>query len=313
MAGIGLIAAMCACVPVGSPTATPTVTPGVSLLPFPTPDSIAGPFTMLAAGDIADCNSTGDEATAALLDELIAEHGGTVLALGDLAYKSGTVDEFANCYDPTWGRHKGRTIPTPGNHEYETPGAAGYFDYFGDYGGVPDASWNVFEFGSWHIVALNSNCDEIGGCGPGSPQAQWLADSMPSISPFPGRCTLAFWHHPRWSSGVEHGSDPQTDTLWRMLYEGGVDLVLTGHDHEYERFAPMDADGKAVPNGMVEFVVGTGGRSLYEFAEILPTSAAHDNTTYGVLKLTLHRASYDWEFVPASESAFTDAGTASCR
>jgi hypothetical protein len=273
----------------------------------------SGQAVVLAAGDIAGCDTGGDEATAALLDGL----GGSVLALGDLAYESGTAEEFATCYDPSWGRHRNRTWPVPGNHEYETPGAAPYFAYFGAVAGDPGQGWYSFDLGDWHLIALNSNCDEIGGCDLDSPQADWLrADLAAHAAQAAGAttdCTLAFWHHPRWSSGDEHGSDPRTDALWRLLATAGAEIVLTGHDHEYERFVPMDAEGAATADGLVEFVVGTGGRPLYAFATPLVTSAARDNSTQGVLKLTLRSDGYNWEFVPVSATGFSDAGSAACR
>ena len=261
---------------------------------------------VLAAGDIAACDSEGDEATAALLDGL----DGTILVAGDLAYPDGTAADFARCYDPSWGRHKDRTWPVPGNHEYETEGAAAYFDYWADGVGDPAEGWYAFDLGAWRIISLNSNCEEIGGCGAESPQGAWLREELESHE---RGCTLAYWHHPRWSSGVEHGSSAATDAFWRLLHRAGADLVLTAHDHEYERFVPMDETGAADPDGMVEFVVGTGGRSLYEFAEILPTSAVHDSSTFGVLQLTLSPDSYDWEFIAASGSPFADSGTGACR
>ncbi len=248
----------------------------------------------MAAGDIGACDSSGDEATAALLDGM----DGTILALGDLAYPDGTVRDFDSCYETSWGRHRDRTRPIPGNHEYESDDAVPYFQYFGDAAGDPGEGWYAFDLGTWHLIALNSNCDAVGGCDAGSEQAQWLQEQLAALS-LPSGCTLAYWHHPRWSSGHEHGS-AQSRTASGGPHNAGADVVLTGHDHQYERFVPMDVEGAADPDGMVEFVVGTGGRSLYEFAEILPTSAAHDNSSYGVLKLTLRPGAYDWEFVSTS-------------
>lgn len=287
-----------ACTTSASLSASPTATP--------TPSREPPPPIVLAAGDIASCDSNGDELTAQLLDE----HGGLVLTLGDNVYPDGTAAEFADCYDPSWGRHLDRTRPSAGNHDYQTQAAAAYFAYFGAAAGAPGEGWYSYQVGSWHVVVLNSNCDEIGGCGPDSAQTAWL---QADLAAHQGACTLAYWHHPRWSSGEEHGSDPRTDTLWRTLYDAGADLVLTAHDHLYERFVPMDADGNTAGPGMVEFVVGTGGRSLYEFGTTLPTSAVRDNSTYGVLKLTLHPARYDWEFVTVSDSGFSDAGSDPCR
>jgi hypothetical protein len=275
------------------------------------PAAPADGYLILAAGDIAACDSTGDEATASLVDELIPEEAASVVVLGDLAYENGSADDFARCYEPSWGRFRDRTLPTPGNHEYNTPDAAAYFDYFADETvGEPDAGWYVTERPGWRLIALNSNCDEVSGCGRGSRQWSFLTDQLRATDP--GDCVLAFWHHPRWSSGDEHGSDDQTDALWRALADAGADLLLTGHDHTYERFVPMDADGAPDPAGMTQFVVGTGGRSLYGFGEILPTSAAHDSSTYGVLQLTLREGAYDWAFVPTEDGGFTDSGSASC-
>jgi hypothetical protein len=263
-------------------------------------------LTVIAAGDIAACDSGGDEATAALLDEL----DGTVLALGDTVYEDGLTREFGHCYEPSWGRHRDRTRPVVGNHEYGTAGAAGYFDYFGEAAGTPGEGWYSFDLGTWHLIALNSNCEQIGGCDEGSPQVVWLADDLASSD---ADCTLAYWHHPRWSSGNEHGPVPATAHLWRTVHDAGVDLVLGGHDHVYERFVPMDAHGAPDPEGMVQFVVGTGGRSLYGFDAIRPTSAAHDNSTFGVLRLALGFGSYQWEFIPVAGGSYTDHGRASCR
>ncbi len=291
-------------------TSSPSVTPAPTESAGPSPSASTADdgaqAVVLAAGDIAACDSDGDEATAALLDEL----EGTILVLGDLAYPDGTPADFAQCYDPSWGRHRDRTRPVPGNHEYETDGAAAYFDYFGAAAGDPDGGWHAFDLGEWRIIGLNSNCEEVGGCGAESPQGSRLREELEENR---ADCTLAFWHHPRWSSGEEHGSDDLTDTFWRLLHDAGADLVLTAHDHQYERFVPMDGEGAADPGGMVEFVVGTGGKSLYEFAEILPTSAAHDASTYGVLRLTLRPGAYDWEFVPTADAGFEDSGTAFCR
>jgi 3',5'-cyclic AMP phosphodiesterase CpdA len=289
-----------------SPSAQPSspdATPSAAGIPAP---SSAESVRVLAAGDIASCDSEGDETTAAMLDVL----PGTILALGDLAYEAGSADEFATCYDPSWGRHRDRTWPVPGNHEYGTAGAAPYFDYFGTRAGPRSEGWYGFDLGGWHVIGLNSNCAEVGGCGPGSNQLTWLEADLATHH---ARCTLAFWHHPRWSSGSEHGSDDRTDALWRVLDSAGADLVLSGHDHQYERFVPMEVDGSADPTGMVQFVVGTGGRSRYAFGPILPTSAAHDDSSYGVLALTLYPTGYGWAFVPAAPTDFVDAGTAECQ
>jgi hypothetical protein len=263
------------------------------------------PVKLLAAGDVASCSSSGDEQTANLLDEL----PGTIAGLGDLVYDDGTAEEFANCYGPTWGRHKARTRPVPGNHEYNTDGAEGYYDYFGAAAGDPARGYYSYPLGTWHVVALNSNCSEIGGCGRTSPQGRWLAEDLAAN---PSSCTLAYWHHPRFSSSANHGSSTATRDLWAILTEHAAEIVLQGHDHNYERFGPQDADGRANPFGMRSFVVGTGGRSHYGFDTPEPNSEVRNDDTYGVLELTLRSAGYDWRFVPVEGRAFTDAGSANC-
>ncbi len=294
-----------------SPSVSPY--PTIAIPPFATP-AAGQPIEVFAAGDIAGCDTSGDEATADLLD-LLVRPGGTVLALGDLAYPDGSAQNFAQCYDPTWGRWRQSTLPTPGNHEYNSPGAAPFFAYFAANNMVSEEgfSFSLRSFRTWWLVILDSNCDEIGGCGPGSPQLHALTDLLSSVADHPPEtCMLAMWHHPRWSSGSRHGSDDRTDAAWRALADAGADIVLSGHDHDYERFVPMDGEGRVAPGGLVQFVVGTGGRSLYEFGDILPTSAVHDNSTYGVLHLTLRPGGYDWEFVPTTPGGFTDSGSASC-
>jgi hypothetical protein len=260
---------------------------------------------LLAAGDIASCDSSGDEQTANLLDRM----PGTILALGDLAYDDGTLEEFEECYDPTWGRHKARTRPVPGNHEYNSDDAAGYYAYFGSAAGDPSRGYYSYDLGRWHVVALNSNCSEIGGCGRTSPQGRWLAEDLAAN---PTACTLAYWHHPRFSSSENHGSSTLMRDLWAVLMENGADVVLSGHDHNYERFGPQDADGNATPIGLRSFVVGTGGRSHYGFDDPESNSEVRNGTAYGLLELTLRPVSYDWRFVPVQGQSFTDSGTGAC-
>ena len=272
-----------------------------------TPSTAPEPAAVvLAAGDVASCGSDGDEATAALLDD----RAGEILVPGDLAYDAGSSAQFEDCYGPTWGRHRDRTHPAPGNHEYGTPAASGYFDYFGPAAGTKGEGWYSFEVGSWHVIALNSNCDLIGGCGPGSAQEAWL---RADLAAHPTRCTLAFWHHPRFSSGVEHGSDARVSGLWNALFDAGADVVLNGHEHNYERFAALDAEGRPTDRGIRQFVVGTGGRSHYRLGERLPGHEAGNDTTFGVLELTLRADGYDWRFVPVEGGEFTDSGSAPCR
>jgi len=220
--------------------------------------------------------------------------------LGDLAYERGTDAEFRRCFAPSWGRYRTRIRPALGNHEYGTAGAAGYFRYFGARAG-PRRGYYSYDLGPWHVVVLNTNCGPAGGCGAGSPQQRWL---RADLAAHPARCTLAYGHHPRFSSGL-HGSDASLGALWRALSAGGAEVYLAGHDHHYERFAPI--------GGVRQFVVGTGGRSLYPAPLAAPRSVLRSSRTYGVLALQLRQASYSWRFVAVSGGGFSDAGAAACR
>src|SRR5918993_2485657 len=267
---------------------------------------------IVAAGDIADCTSEGDEATA----RLVGGMEGTVLTLGDNVYPDGTAQDFEECYEPTWGQFKERTRPIPGNHEYYTEGASAYFQYFGQAAGDPDEGYYSYELGSWHIVALNSNCGEAQiRCSPSSTQVRWLEDDLAANADDEGGCTLAYMHHPRFSSGEEHGSYESMEPMWEALYEEGAEVVLSGHEHNYERFAPQDPSGKADPEGGIrQFVVGTGGgASDYPILEPLPNSELHNDESYGVLKLTLRPKSYEWRYLSAEGGEFTDTGSARCH
>ena len=249
------------------------------------------PATLVAAGDIASCNSKGDEATAAL----VAGIPGTVAVLGDAVYERGTTAEFRDCY--SWRRFRARTRAALGNHEYNTPGAAPARAYFR----LPPRGYYSYELGAWHVVVLNSNCRPAGGCGPGSPQQRWLEADLAASE---AACTLAYWHHPRFSSGL-HGSDPTMATLWLTLARGGADVVLAGHDHHYERFAPHD--------GIRSFVVGTGGRSIYPVLRRLRSPRSVSLALrYGILRLTLRTSSYGWRFVGLPGSAVGDTGSGRC-
>jgi Bacterial Ig domain/RTX calcium-binding nonapeptide repeat (4 copies)/Calcineurin-like phosphoesterase len=264
------------------------------------------PPVLLAAGDIAGCNSQGDEATAAILDG----QEGIIATLGDNAYPAGTLEDFALCYEPSWGRHKTRTRPTPGNHEYRTPGAAGYFAYFGVAAGQPGEGYYSYDLGSWHVLALNSQLCFMSGCGPGSPQEQWLRKDLAA---HPAACTLAYWHHPRFSSGRL----PQlsvTEPFWKALYEHGADVIVSGHDHIYERLAPQTpiGDHNAI-YGVRQFTVGTGGHSHSFVWAPLTTSEAVNGDAFGVLKLTLRPEGYDWVFLPEPGRMFTDSGSGRCH
>jgi PKD repeat protein len=280
--------------PSGPATATITVDPA-------TP----GDPVLVGAGDIADCALVEDEATATLLDGI----PGTVFTAGDNAYPNGTTADYRDCYGPTWGRHKARTIPVIGNHEYGTAGAAPYFAYFGAAAGDPAKGYYSLDIGSWHVVVLNSNCTLVS-CAVGSPQEVWLRADLVA---HPTTCTIALWHHPQFSSGY-HGPDASTRPFWDALYAAGVEIILNGHEHDYERFAPQTPAGVADPSfGTREFVVGTGGKTLRTFTATAANSELKDATSFGVLKLTLHASSYDYSFIPIAGDTFTDTGSGSCH
>ncbi len=299
-----------------TPPATPAPIAASSPVPVPTPvaPSSSAPASatpaeavLLAAGDIASCSSSGDEATARLLDEL----PGTVATLGDAAYPNGSAANFRACYGPGWGRHSARTRPAPGNHEYESARAAPYFAYFGTLAGDPSKGYYSYELGAWHVVVVNSNCAEVGGCGTGSAQERWVRADLAASG---ARCTLAYWHHPLFTSGANHPPAVEMRPIFTALYEAGAEVVLAGHNHQYERFAPLAPDGQLDPGrGIRSFVVGTGGASHYAFGRVRPNSEARDATTFGVLRLVLRADGYDWRFVPVPGGRFTDAGSGSCH
>jgi hypothetical protein len=256
---------------------------------------------LVGAGDISTCSNNGDEATAKLIDGI----AGTVFTAGDNAYESGSASEYANCYNPTWGRFKSRTNPSPGNHEYNTSGATGYYGYFGAAAGDPTKGYYSYNLGSWHIIVLNSEISTASG----SVQEKWLRQDLVAN---PTTCTLAYWHKPRFSSGSSHGSNSGMQPLWQALYDFHADVIVNGHEHNYERFAPQSPSGVADVNGLREYVAGMGGRSHYGFGTILANSVARNSDTYGVLKFTLHSNSYDWQFVPEAGKTYADSGTSLC-
>lgn len=247
----------------------------------------------------------GQAATAGLIGQLKPD---AILALGDTQYPNGAYSQYVTSYAKSWGRFRSITYPAIGNHEYLTGQARGYFQYFGPRAGRPDQAWYSFDLASWHVIVLNSECDHIGGCGPGSPQERWLAADLAG---HPDRCTLAYWHEPRWSSGT-HGSDPVYSALWNDLAAAGADVVLNGHDHDYERFAPLSADGQVEADGIREFVVGTGGESHYKFHLPATGSQVRLANTFGVLRLALEPGAYTWRFVSVS-GATRDAGRTACH
>jgi calcineurin-like phosphoesterase family protein len=259
---------------------------------------------LVGAGDIADCGRTADSATAAL----IARIPGHVYTLGDNVYPNGTAQQFAACYQPTWGRFKLRTRPATGNHDYHTAGAAGYFGYFGRQAGRASRGYYAYNLGTWRIYVLNSNC-EIVSCAAGSAQERWLRADLAANR---RSCVLAYWHHPLFSSG-QHGGDPAVQPLWAALYGARAEIVLNGHDHNYERFARQSPSGTPTARGIRQFVVGTGGAGLRPFGPPTRNSVARNSTTHGVLKLTLNPRSFHWRFVPVAGRTYTDAGWEPCH
>lgn len=261
---------------------------------------------IVAAGDAANCSNWQDEETARLIDAI----DGPVLMLGDGAEQAGLLWEYEECYGPTWGRFKDRTYPVPGNREYGSGNPLGYFTYWGERAtplepGCTNECKGYYSFnvGTWHIVALNTEVPYD----VGSEQEQWLRADLAAN---PTQCTLAYFHRPLFSSGRQSGSGL---ALWQALYDYGADVVLNGHEHMYERFAPQSPSGEYQPDrGIRQFTVGTGGHRHRDFVFIQPNSEARNSETFGVLKLTLHPTSYDWEFIPIASQSFTDSGSASC-
>jgi hypothetical protein len=276
----------------------------VAMIPSPSPTPYVA-STLIGAGDIASCTSGGDEKTATLIENI----SGTVFTLGDNVYQKGTTQEFTDCYAPTWGKFKDRTKPVAGNHDYETKNAAGYFAYFGDAAGDPAKGYYTYDAGNWKVVVLNSNCSKIGGCGVTSPQYTWLKTELAGE-----QCVVAMMHHPRFNSGSEHGNTTALQPFWELFYQRGVEIALAGHEHLYERFAPLNADGEVdLEKGVRAFTVGTGGKEVYKFGKPHSGSEVRNSSDSGVLKLVLDEKSYSWEFLPVLGSDFTDSGSGTCR
>ncbi len=282
--------------------------PGTPGAPGATFEPAPGAVFFTGAGDIGECGSPGPARTARLLDLV----PGLVWTVGDNAYPAGSRDDFTRCFHPTWGRHLDRIRPTPGNHEYWTPAAIPYFDYFGDAAGTPGEGWYTYEYGGWRIIALNSNVDT----GWGAPQTRWLRSVLAEE---PARCTLAYFHHPLISSGA-HGDNidaldhADVRTFWRALHGAGADVALAGHDHHYERFAPVDPQGVVDPDrGVRLFIVGTGGASLRGKGSVAhPASELFIQDRYGVLRLELRRGGYGWAFI-AGDGTVLDQGEDACH
>lgn len=279
----------CAC---GGGSAGPSPGPG------PGPGTQVG--TLVGAGDIGMCGVSGPEATAGLLDGI----PGTVFTAGDNAYFQGTERQFRECYDPSWGRHLARTRPSPGNHEYESPGAQPYFAYFGQNAGPAGLGYYSFNVAEWHIVSLNSNVPMA----LGSAQQAWLRDDLSANS---RPCVAAIWHHPLFSAGP-NGPLAAARELWRTLYDANADIIINGHDHLYARFAPQSPEGaQDARRGLREFIVGTGGAELARSSRPQPNLESVA-LSMGVLRLTLRPSSYEWAFV-ATTGLTTDSGSDVCH
>jgi len=274
--------------------------------PAPSASSAEQTATLVGAGDVASCGLEADSATAALVITI----PGTVFTAGDNAYDSGTADEFATCFEPTWGAFKSRIRPAAGNHDWNTADAAGYLGYFGDAAVNADGrTWYSYDLGGWHIIVLDSDCVKVGGCEPDSEQGSWLAADLAASD---ARCSLAIWHHPLFSSGF-HGGITTSAPLWQAVASAGVDVVLNGHDHDYERFAPQDEAGRAAADGTREFVVGTGGAALRPFpGGNVPNSLVRSAIAHGVIELTLQPSGYVWRF-RSTDDTFSDQGSAACH
>ena len=265
--------------------------------------------TLVGAGDIASCQQTNDSDTAAIVSSVLAtDPQTTVFTVGDNVYPNGSAQYFADCYDPAWGGFKPATRPTPGNHEYlNNPGAGPYFAYFGDRAGVTGQGWYRYQAGTWRVYSLNSECTETSACY--AAQLAWLRADLAAE---PHRCVMAMWHRPVFSTG-SHGPSLRMSDFYQELYDAGAELVLAGHDHGYQRFAPADPSGTPDAAGIRQIVVGTGGAGLYAWKTDSTLIEARDNTTYGVLRLDLTPGGYAWEFMPAGNGTFTDSGTTACH
>jgi hypothetical protein len=267
--------------------------------------------TLIGAGDIAVCGTNqNDSATAALVKAALdADTTAWAFTAGDNVYPNGSSNYYTSCYAPTWGQFKQRTRPVPGNHDfYDNPNGEGYFGYFGLLAGPKDRGWYRYDLGTWRIYALTSECAQGTTCF--TRQYNWLKSDLDA---YPHQCALAIWHQPRFSDGP-HGSSTRMDPVWKLLYAHGAEFVISGHDHDYERFAMMNGTGQKDPTkGMRQFVVGTGGAGLYSFKTTLATSQVRNSATHGVLRLVLKAASYEWHFMPIAGETFSDAGSNNCH
>lgn len=269
------------------------------------------PQVLIGAGDISVCGIDDDQKTARIIDRLIEQYPqAEIFTAGDNAQSSGAVEEYTSCFDKSWGRFKNRIHPSPGNHDWYNRDGEGYFDYFGATAGKKGLGYYSYNLGVWHIVSLNSNCDMVD-CGPASAQVRWLLEDLEKNKGH--RCTLLYWHHPIWDSGTVKIM-PGIKTFWDIASAYNAEIVVNGHDHHYERFAPLGRNGIIdSASGIREFIAGTGGAWLFDLGDPLPATQARDNTTHGVIKFTLYPNRYTWEFIPVEGEAFEDSGSDTCH
>lgn len=297
--------------PTSTATPTPSPFPSATSTSTPTVSPTLAPAILIGAGDISYCGPDylGDDQTALLLQSLIKQYPQAALfTAGDNVQGDGLDWEYRDCFNPTWGQFKERIHPSPGNHDIMTGAGAPYYAYFGAAAGQPMQGWYSYDLGSWHIVSLNTNCNDVA-CGPGSAQANWLEQDLSS---HPAACTLLYWHSPRWSSGLA-GSNAAAVNFWNIAAQHGAAVVVSGDDHDYERFTPLNAAGTPDPRGVREFVAGTGGAPERVWGpKILPGSEVHNNTTWGVLVFKLYPGRYEWNFAPVAGGAFHDSGAGAC-
>jgi hypothetical protein len=291
--------------PVSGQITHPTLTAAAAVTPSPTPTP--APVTLTGAGDIAICGNPGAKLTARLLESI----PGMLFTAGDNSNASGEPQDYQQCFDPTWGKFRERIRPAIGNHDARVANGQAYYDYFGEAAGLPGQGYYSYEAGSWHIIVLNSDCQSAGGCEPGSAQVEWLKQDLAA---HPNLCTLAYWHHPLFTSGTMGPSD-WVRPFWDALYAAGAEIVVNGHDHHYERFTPLDPSGTPdAASGIRKFVAGTGGAfNLPLGKEPTALSERHIVDTFGVLKLTLFFDHYEWEFIPVEGSTESDQGSGVCH
>jgi hypothetical protein len=300
--------------PTFTPTFSPTPTRQSTATPVPTFTQTPSPTpaVLIGAGDIANCakENPRDALTAELIKTQIARYPqAEIFTAGDNVQDEGKAWEYKNCFDPTWGQFKERIHPVPGNHDLMTDNGKAYYEYFGKAAGQPGKGYYSYTLGSWHLVGLNGNCDEIA-CGKGSTQLNWLKEDLANSAQ---KCTLLYWHHPYFGSGSSGGYAPVSQ-FWKAAYKAGAEIVVNGHNHDYERFAPQDEDGNFTPQGgLREFVVGTGGAALHKWGKIKDNSEVRLNTSLGIIVFVLYPDRYEWQFIPVDPQQAGDSGSGFCQ